>query len=60
MLLINKYQIFYYLLYFSDFRLSRRLAVYINSVLLWLHCVDVGDVVDVSEVHVASIFRVEI
>jgi hypothetical protein len=32
---------------------------YINSVLQYFHCVDVGSVPDVSEVHAAFIFRVE-
>jgi hypothetical protein len=36
------------------------LTVDFTSVLGWLHCVDVSSVADVSEVHVTSVFRVEI
>jgi hypothetical protein len=43
-----------------DFRLPRWLITDVNSVLGLLHRVLVGDVVDVSEVHAASIFRVKV
>jgi hypothetical protein len=42
----------------TDFRLSRWLIIDANSVLG--RCVNVGDIANVSEVHSASIFRVEV
>jgi hypothetical protein len=43
----------------TDFRLSQRLIIDVNSVLGLLHRVDVGDITDVSKVHAASIISVE-
>jgi hypothetical protein len=44
----------------SDFRLLQWLITDVNSVLWLLHRVDVGNVADISEVHAASIFRIEV
>jgi hypothetical protein len=43
----------------TDCRLSRSLIVDINPVIGLLHSVLMGDDADVSEVHAASIFRVD-
>jgi hypothetical protein len=40
-------------------RLPRWLIVAVNYVFGLLHCVDVGDLADVSKEHAASIFRIE-
>jgi hypothetical protein len=44
----------------SKFRLSLELTVGINIAvaLVWLHCSDVGNIVEKSEVHFTFIFRV--
>jgi hypothetical protein len=44
----------------SDYMLSRSLITDVNYVLGFLHFVVVDDVADVSKVHAASIFRVEV
>jgi hypothetical protein len=44
----------------ADFRLSRWLIIDVNYVLGLLHSMIVGDVPDLSEVHAASIFKVEV
>jgi hydrogenase/urease accessory protein HupE len=42
-----------------EFRLSWWLIIDVNSVLGLLHCVVVGNVANVSEVHTASSFRIQ-
>jgi hypothetical protein len=42
------------LILITHFRLSRKLISDVNSLLVLLNRVDVGDVADVSEVHAAS------
>jgi hypothetical protein len=44
----------------TDLMRSQWLPVVVESVLGWLHCMDVGNVADILEVHAASIFRVQI
>jgi hypothetical protein len=44
----------------TDFELPWWLTVDVSSVLGWLYCVAVGNVANVSEVHAAFIFRVEV
>jgi hypothetical protein len=44
----------------TDFKLSWQLIVDINWVLGILHCVDMGDVTEVSEVRAVSIFSMEV
>jgi hypothetical protein len=45
---------------FTDFRLSRWLAVDTDSVLQWLLWMDVSNVANVLEVNATCIFRVEV
>jgi hypothetical protein len=45
---------------FTDFGFSRWLIIDVDFVLGLLHRVDVSDAADVSKVHAASIFRVEV
>jgi hypothetical protein len=35
-------------------------CIYVDSVLRLLHCVDMGNGAHISEIHAASIFRVEV
>jgi hypothetical protein len=44
---------------FTDFRLSWKLIIDVNSALGMLLFVDMGSVVDVSEVYADSIFRLD-